>query len=98
MKYNSTSDIRYLDFEKFNDAIAERSEDVLHISEMIMKLFYPKYPIHNAEFCINQFSLAIKTPGIIQPYKFDLSLKKAANFIDLDVYVRDYPIDFLKTG
>jgi len=95
-KYKTRADIKYVDFEKFNDAIDEHDEDAEYIAETIMLIFYPKEPTYKTEECIKEFNKAFNAEGKIQNYRLDLNLKKASRFIDCDTLMKDSPIDFLE--
>jgi hypothetical protein len=94
-KYKSRADIRYIDFERFNDAIDGRDDDAEYIAEMVMLIFYPKVDLIHTAKCLTEFNKAFNTEGNIQNYRIDLKFKKAFKFIDADTFIKDAPIDFL---
>lgn len=95
-KYKDRSDIRYIDFERFNDAIDGRDEDAEYIAETIMLIFYPEYDINQTAKCVTEFSKAFAIEGKAQKFRIDLNLKKASRFIDCDTLMKDSPVEFLE--
>jgi len=98
MKYKDRGDIKYVDFEKYNDMMLGYDEnDTEHVIDCIMKCFYPNYPIKNAEYCVREFHNAFNKPASPQwYYKVDLNIVKASRFISVHTALIDNPIEFLK--
>lgn len=94
-KYKTRADIKYVDFEMFNDAINGREDDVEYIAETIMEIFFPKVDLIHVAKCLTEFKKAFETEGKIQNYRIDLKFKKAFKFIDADTFIKDAPVDFL---
>lgn len=88
-KYKSRSDINFEKFVNF-DAEIKRNENNIDfdVAAYFMQTWFPKYDMELFMHCQKEFYKAVETPGKIQNYKFNVDLKLAEEFIDLDTLIK----------
>lgn len=96
-KYKNRTDIDFEKLHNFNEELKRQEHNnEFDVIGFFMRTWYKKYPIELAMHCQKEFYKAVETKGKVQNYKFNVDLKKAEQFIDLDTLINLDKLLFIK--